>query len=115
MEGSFLGDINMEMEQINKIKLSKEEAAELREKIRKEFKKKMLSYILAALGLIASLAWNDTAKALIESLFPNRKDTVFGHFIYSIIVTFIVVVESIYLSHVFKEEVIKEEAMKKTE
>ncbi len=40
--------------------------------LRGEFKKRVAGYILAGLGLVAGLAWNDAIKALIDSLFPFR-------------------------------------------
>ena len=98
------------MSKLKKRKLSKEEIHQMREEMRREFKKKMVSYVLAALGLIASLSWNDTLKAFFGQLFSNHKDTLLGNLIYSILVTLIAVVNSIYLSHLFKDDV---EAKKK--
>jgi len=90
------------VEQVEKIKKLKSE--ENKKKIKREFRKKMVGYIIAALGLIASLAWNDAMKAVVEHVFPNRKDTVLASFIYAIFVTLIVVANSFYLSHLFEEE-----------
>jgi hypothetical protein len=60
-------------------------------------REKALQYTITAFGLVAGLAWNDAVAALIQSLFPIAKDTVFAKFIYAIIITAIVVVVSIYL------------------
>jgi len=53
-------------------------------------------YIGTALGLVAGLAWNDAIKALIDSIYPADGGIV-AKFIYAIIVTFIVVLATVYL------------------
>ena len=66
--------------------------------IKKEIKQKTSSYILAAFGLVAALAWNDAIKGLIEYFFPLDKNTVLIKFFYAILVTLIVVMVSVYLT-----------------
>jgi len=63
--------------------------------IRREVREKTVSYIVASLGLVAGLAWNEAIKALIEYMFPISKNTLFAKFAYASIVTLIVVVLTI--------------------
>jgi len=71
--------------------------------IRNEIRTKMLSYIVAALGLVAGLAWNDAIKALIETVFPGEKNNLTAKFGYAFLITVIIVLLSIILSRVFKQ------------
>jgi len=76
-------------------------------KLRKEIHQRTVGYILAAFGLVAALAWNEAIKGLIEYFFPISKNTVLAKFIYAIVITFMVVVASIYLARLLdnkKEE-----------
>ncbi|MCD6470919.1 hypothetical protein J7K86_00035 [bacterium] len=69
--------------------------------IEKEVKKRIVTYITAALGLVAALAWNDAIKALISYLFPLNKNSLLVKFIYAVIVTVIVTIFTIYISKLF--------------
>ncbi len=60
-------------------------------------KNQTISYIAGALGLVAGLAWNDAVKALIESLFPLDKSSVWIKFIYAVLVTIVVVILTSYI------------------
>lgn len=75
-----------------------------RDKVKKEAKKQILAYITAAFGLVAGLAWNEAIKGLIEYLFPLSQNNVWVKFLYAIIMTFVVVIISIYLVKLFKKE-----------
>lgn len=66
------------------------------EKIRKEIKEKTTGYILAALGFVVGLAWNDAIKASIEYLFPLNKDSILAKLIYAFLVTIIIVLATVY-------------------
>jgi len=72
--------------------------------IKKEIKQKTSSYILAAFGLVAALAWNDAIKGLIEYFFPLDKNTVLIKFFYAILITLIVVMVSVYLTRLLNNE-----------
>ena len=72
--------------------------------IKKEIQQRTSDYILAALGLVAALAWNDAIKSLIEYFFPLNKNTVLIKFIYAILITFIVVIISIYLTKLLSDK-----------
>ena len=71
------------------------------EEIGKQIQEKTLSYILAAFGLIAALAWNDAIKGLIEYFFPLEQNTVLIKCLYAFLITLIVVVISTYMTKFF--------------
>lgn len=71
--------------------------------IRDEVRQKTLGYILAALGLVAGLAWNDAIKALIEYVFPMTQNTLFAKLFYAILITLVVVVMSIYVTKLLRK------------
>ena len=75
-----------------------------KDKIKKEAKKQVLAYVTAGFGLVAGLAWNEAIKALIDYLFPLSQNSVWIKFLYAIIMTFVVVVISLYLVKLFKKE-----------
>ena len=71
-------------------------------KLRKEVREKTISYIVAAFGLVAGLAWNDAIKSFIEYLFPLQRNNLWVKFIYAILITFVVVLISVYLIRLIK-------------
>jgi C4-dicarboxylate transporter len=66
--------------------------------ITKEVKEKTSTYILAALGFVVGLAWNDAMKSLIDLVFPLSKNSIFVKFIYAALVTLIIIAASIILT-----------------
>ncbi len=60
----------------------------------KEIRKQIVGYLMAALGLIAGLAWNEAAKGLIEHIYPLDQHGLWAKFIYAIIITLVVVIVS---------------------
>lgn len=66
-------------------------------KIKKEFQKRVISYIAAAFGLVAGLAWNEAIRSLIEHLFPIRSNSVIAKFIYAFLVTFVLIIVTNYI------------------
>jgi len=72
-------------------------------KIRREVKKQTVGYILAALGLVAGLAWNEAIRALIEQFFPG-KNSIEAKFLYAAVITIVVVVIGIYLARLSQED-----------
>lgn len=72
--------------------------------IKKEIREKTSGYILAAFGLVAALAWNDAIKSLIEYFFPLNKNTVLIKFTYAILITFILVIISVYLKRLLSDK-----------
>ena len=61
-----------------------------------QIKNQTTGYLMAALGLVAGLAWNDAIKSLIEIIFPFAKSGIFAKFIYAILITIVVVFLSKY-------------------
>lgn len=70
--------------------------------VKKEVKKQLLTYIVASLGLVAGLAWNEAIKGLIEYIFPLSQNTVQAKFLYAILMTLLIVVVSYYLARLMK-------------
>lgn len=75
-----------------------EKVQQERKRLQKEVRERAISYIAAAFGLVAGLAWNDAIKAFIEYFFPLSKNTLFAKFFYAVFVTFIVVFVTVYLA-----------------
>ena len=78
--------------------------AEEQKRIGSEVKERTMGYILAALGFVVALAWNDAIKTFIETLFPLDKNSVWAKFVYALIVTVIIVVATIFLTKKVEEE-----------
>ncbi|MBU0546899.1 MAG: DUF5654 family protein [Patescibacteria group bacterium] len=74
------------------------------DKIRKEIQQKTFGYILTAFGFVAALAWNDAIKSLIEYFFPLNKNTVLLKFLYAFLITFIVVIVSVYSTKLLSDK-----------
>lgn len=70
---------------------------------KKAVREKMLTLILAGLGLVAALAWNDAIQTLFRILFP-KSDGVIGKFVYALLVTFIVVFITLQLKKISGED-----------
>lgn len=85
-------------------KINRERLKKEKDKIKKEAKKQVLTYITAAFGLVAGLAWNEAIKALIEYIFPLSQNSVWVKFVYAIVMTLVVVIISIYVVKLFKKE-----------
>jgi hypothetical protein len=67
------------------------------EHLRKEVRERTVGYIVAALGLVVGLAWNDAVKALIESLYPAQEGGLSAKFIYALVITGVLVVATVLL------------------
>lgn len=72
---------------------------ELQRKIREQ----TVGYMLAALGLVVGLAWNEAIRSLIEYIFPLRYNNVTAKFIYAIILTILLVLLSVHINRLFEE------------
>lgn len=72
--------------------------------IRGELRERLVSYIVAALGLVASLAWNEAIKGLIAYLFPLDANSLFAQFLYAAVLTAIVVIITVYLIRLLSDE-----------
>lgn len=78
--------------------------AEKQKKIGLEVREKTLGYILASIGFVVGLAWNDAIKALIEDLFPLDKNNIFAKFMYALLVTVIIVIATVILTRKTEEK-----------
>lgn len=67
------------------------------ERLRRAVRERTTGYIVAALGFVVGLAWNEAVKGLIEYLFPLAKDTLFAKFVYAIILTVVLAVFTVYV------------------
>jgi hypothetical protein len=65
--------------------------------IKKQIRKQTVGYLVAALGLVAGLAWNDAIKDVIEKFFPMKTDTIYAKLFYAVLLTFIIATVSTYL------------------
>ena len=71
------------------------------EEIRNEIQEKVIGYIGAGLGVIASLAWNEAIKALIEYVFPLKQNTILAKFLYAGAMTLVLIFVTMYLVRIF--------------
>jgi len=78
------------------IKKSFKKIKEEQQRLGKEVKEKTMGYILAALGFVVGLAWNDAIKSVIEYIFPLDKNSIWAKLIYALLVTVIVVLATAY-------------------
>lgn len=82
------------------VKKIKEESEELH----REVKRRAVTYITAALGLVVGLAWNEAIKSVIEYLFPLGQNTMAAKIIYAAIMTAVLVFATAYILKEQKEE-----------
>jgi len=68
--------------------------------IKNEIREKISTYVVAALGLVAGLAWNEAVKALIEAYFPKAGNNVLAKFLYALGISLIVIVVSLYVTKI---------------
>ena len=66
--------------------------------LEREVRDKTLGYIMAGLGFVAGLAWNDAIKTAIEALFPLQRDSMWVKFLYAAVITLVVVAGSLILA-----------------
>jgi hypothetical protein len=78
--------------------------------VEREFRSRLSGYVLAALGLVAGLAWNDAIKAAIEYFFPFNAQGLTAKFIYAVVVTIVIVIITVVLLRLIQ---IQEEDKKK--
>jgi C4-dicarboxylate transporter len=86
------------------IKKGIEKINESQKVITREVKEKTSTYILAALGFVVGLAWNDAIKSLIDLVFPMSKSSIFVKFIYALLVTLIIIAATIILTRQEEKE-----------
>lgn len=77
--------------------LSLERFKKRSKRFEQEVKIKTFTYITAALGFVAGLAWNEAIKTLIETWFPGDTNSVIAKFIYAFVITIMVVILTSYV------------------
>lgn len=65
-------------------------------RLQKEAFLKAMTYITAAFGLVAGLAWNEAIKALLNLYFKEGSNII-SKFIYAVFITIIVVMVTMYI------------------
>lgn len=65
--------------------------------VKSEVKRQTISYLTAAFGLVAGLAWNEAIKELIAYLFPSASDTLAAKFIYAVLLSIFTAVFVYYI------------------
>ena len=70
--------------------------------MKKDVLEKLSALVIAAFGLVAALAWNDTIKTIFKSVF-GTSDTIAAMLIYAIVVTVIAVIVTIQIGKAAKK------------
>lgn len=81
----------------------KSEMEQIEEKIKEELKEgltetskkvwqKAAGYILAGIGLVSALAWNDAVQSLVKYLFPFETGSLGAKFVYALVITIVLVI-----------------------
>ena len=74
------------------------------EELHREVRKRTVTYITAALGLVVGLAWNEAIKSVIEYLFPLGQNTMAAKIIYAALMTVVLVFATAYILKEQKKE-----------
>jgi len=69
--------------------------------ITNEVRDRGATYIVAGLGIVVGLAWNEAIKALIDYFYPLASaNSIFAKFLYAAVLTIIVVLVTTYIVRV---------------
>ncbi len=68
------------------------------EGLRQQLRKQVGAYLIAALGFVAGLAWNEAIKGIIEYVFPFNKDSLLAKLIYAFVITIVLIFVALYIS-----------------
>ena len=63
----------------------------------------MVTLLLAGLGFVAALAWNEAVQAVFQEIFPER-GSILAKFIYAIFITLVITVVSLKVSQTTSRE-----------
>ncbi len=72
--------------------------------IKNDVREKTVGYVLAGLGVVAGLAWNEAINGLIEYLFPLSRSGVFAKFLYAFLMTLMLVLVTSYLMRMIQKD-----------
>ena len=64
---------------------------------------KIATLMIAAFGLVAALAWNDTIKAIFQEVFPSPGNNITAMVVYAVVVTIIAVIVTIWVGNIIKK------------
>jgi len=81
-----------------------EEVKEKEKNLRKELRAQSIGYIVAALGLVAGLSWNDAIKSVIDHFFNTAGSGILAKFIYALAITVLIIVLSQFLLRMSKKD-----------
>ncbi len=81
-----------------------EEFKEKEKNLRKELRAQSIGYIVAALGLVAGLSWNDAIKSVIDHFFNAEGSGIIAKFIYAIAITVLIILLSQFLLRMSKKD-----------
>jgi len=71
-------------------------------RVRDNMKERIFTIVIASLGLIAALAWDDALKHLFEKIFGGE-DTLVEQFIFAVVITGVAAVVSVYLEKIYSK------------
>ena len=89
--------MNYNLKRLYELKGQFRKLEEEKRKIEDAFKRRVEGYLMTAFGIVAGLAWNEAVKDLMAYLLPMQKDTIFAKFLYAIIMTFVLILISLYV------------------
>jgi len=81
-----------------------EKIREERHKVAMAVRQQTVGYILAALGLVAGLAWNDAIKSAIAAVFPASGNGIIAQFVYAFLVTLMVAILAYFITKFFMKD-----------
>lgn len=81
-----------------------EELKEKEKNLRKELRAQSIGYIVAALGLVAGLSWNDAIKSVIDHFFSTAGGGILAKFVYALAITVLIIVLSQFLLRMSKKD-----------
>ncbi|MEK7075952.1 MAG: DUF5654 family protein [Patescibacteria group bacterium] len=81
-----------------------EEFKEKEKRLGKELRIQSIGYIVAALGLVVGLSWNDAIKSLIDHFFSTGGSGIAAKFVYAIAITVLIILLSQFLMRLGRKE-----------
>ncbi len=63
-----------------------------------------ISYFVAALSVVAGLAWNDAIASTIDVVFPGDASSIIAKFTYAIFITILVVLLTVGIKRLMKKD-----------
>ena len=73
--------------------------------ISQEFNKRTRGFLIGGLSFVAALSWNNTIRDAIDRAIPLPENKLYANFIYSMIVTILLVIAISYISENFTQPI----------